>query len=226
MYLYANKKKKNKKNIIVMLIMIITLFCFFKLFQIYAGVEVKENEMIEVKKLSNELEETNDNEKMLEILEKATNSVVGISKLKNNGDTVFLQNGVTQMGIGSGVIISEQGYILTNQHVSGEKNSSCYVTMEDGKNYDAKVVWSDLNLDLAIIKMNMKCIDYAKIGDSDTIKIGQNVYAIGNPIGFEFQKTVTSGIISGVNRTITFEENGEEIYMSNLIQTDATINPR
>ena len=226
MYLYVNKKKKNKKNIIVVLIIIITLVCFFKLFQIYAGVEIKESDMFETERLSNEFKKINDNNEVLDTLEKATNSVVGISKLKNNGDTVFLQNGITQMGIGSGVIISEKGYILTNQHVSGEKNSSCYVTMEDGKNYDAKVVWSDSNLDLAIIKINMKCIDYAKLGNSDNIKIGQNVYAIGNPIGFEFQKTVTSGIISGINRTITFEENGEDIYMSNLIQTDATINPR
>ena len=168
------------------------------------------------------------------MLEKATECVVGVSKLKDNGNIIFTENGVSKMGLGSGVVISEKGYILTNEHVSGEKNSSCYVTMEDGKNYNAKVVWSETNLDLAIIKINMKCVNYAKLGDSDSLKVGESVYAIGNPIGFEFQKTVTSGIISALNRTIIFNENNEgeykelnnnQIYMSNLIQTDATINP-
>lgn len=124
-----------------------------------------------------------------------------------------------------GVIVSEQGYIITNEHVSGQKGSSCFVTMGNGKNYSANVVWSDSNLDLAIIKINMKCLDYAKLGDSDSVRVGEGVYAIGNPIGFEFQKTVTSGIVSALNRAITFKENEKDVYMSNLIQTDATINP-
>ena len=63
------------------------------------------------------------------------------------------------------------------------------------------------------------------MGDSNNIKIGETIYAIGNPIGFEFQKTVTSGIISATNRTIQFEENEKKIFMNNLIQTDASINP-
>ncbi len=86
-------------------------------------------------------------------------------------------------------------------------------------------MWADTDLDLAIIKIPMKNLKYIKIGDSDQAKVAQTVYAIGNPIGYEFQRTVTAGIISGVNRTIKFEENGNTVYMSNLIQTDATINP-
>lgn len=226
MYLYSGKKRKTKKIVVIILGLIFIVIGSFKLIEIYAGIEIEESDTVKAQRISSEIVEgSNNSSDVVEILEQATNSVVGISKLKNNGDTVFLEDGVTQMGIGSGVIISEQGYILTNEHVSGERNSTCYVTMEDGKSYNARVVWSDSNLDLSIIKINMKCIDYAKLGDSDSIRVGQNVFAIGNPIGFEFQKTVTSGIISAVNRTITFVENGEEVYMSNLIQTDATINP-
>lgn len=125
----------------------------------------------------------------------------------------------------AGIIVSENGYILTNEHVCGSKNSTCYVTMGEGNKYTGSVVWADSDIDLAIVKINMKCIDYAKLGDSSSIRVGEVVYAIGNPIGFEFQKTVTSGIISAVNRTITFNEKDSTIYMSNLIQTDATINP-
>lgn len=226
MYLYTNKKKKTKKIMISLIIMTALIFGGFKLFQIYTGIDIKNTNIVEAERLSRTINEEIDEDKsIVEMLETTTKSVVGISKLKNNGDTVFLEDGVRQMGIGSGVIISENGFILTNEHVSGEKNSTCFVTMEDGKSYNAGVVWSDSNLDLSIIKINMKCIDYAKLGDSDSIKVGENVYAIGNPIGFEFQKTVTSGIISALNRTITFKENEKDVYMSNLIQTDATINP-
>lgn len=129
------------------------------------------------------------------------------------------------MGLGTGIIVTEDGYILTNEHVSGEKYSSCYVTLENGKNYNASVVWSDSDLDLSIVKINAKGLSYASLGDSDQIKPGETVYAIGNPIGFEFRKTVTSGIISAVNRTIKIEEDNKVSYMEDLIQTDATINP-
>ena len=97
--------------------------------------------------------------------------------------------------------------------------------MEDGKTYDASVVWSDIDLDLSILKINEKDLVAATLGDSSQIRVGESVYAIGNPIGFEFRRTVTSGIISAKNRTIKLEENGESSYMTNLIQTDATINP-
>ena len=150
---------------------------------------------------------------------------MGISRIKDVGSTVFLNDGVNKLGLGSGIIVTEDGYILTNEHVSGGKYGKCYVTFENGTSYNADVIWSDSNLDLAIIKINAKGLKYAKIGDSNNVKIGETVYAIGNPIGFEFQKTVTAGIISGLNRTIKFDENDKTVYMSNLLQTDATINP-
>ena len=168
------------------------------------------------------VDDFNDVTKMLDA---ATKSVVGVSKLKDNGGSVFFNNGVDKIGIGSGIIVSDKGYILTNEHVSGSKGGTCYITLEDGKQYVANVVWSDSNLDLAFLKANMKFIDFCALGDSDAVSVGQIVYAIGNPIGFEFQKTVTSGIISAVDRTVVFKEDEEDIYLSNLIQTDAIINP-
>lgn len=226
MYVEIQKRRKIKKKIILFSISVILVLGGVMLFRIYAGIEVKEYNEVDAKRLSQTINERKEEDiTITQMLETVTNSVVGISKLKNNGNTVFSEDGITQMGIGSGVIVSESGYILTNEHVSGPKNSTCYVTMEDGKNYNAFVVWSDSNLDLSIIKINMKCINYAKLGDSNLVKVGESVYAIGNPIGFEFQKTVTSGIVSALNRTIKFKENEKEIYMSNLIQTDATINP-
>ena len=246
LYINSEKDKKFKRTLIVFAISIIILLTGIKLYQMYSSIDITKYNTVKAKRvLQTVKEKNNEDQTVAEMIENTTDCVVGISKLKDNGNTVFTQNGVSKMGIGSGVIISENGYILTNEHVSGARNSTCYVTMEDGKNYNAKVVWSESNLDLAIIKINMKCINYARLGDSDDIKVGESVYAIGNPIGLEFQKTVTSGIVSALNRTIIFDEsnptsfenneqsinnsfqksNGNEIYMSNLIQTDATINP-
>jgi S1-C subfamily serine protease len=160
-----------------------------------------------------------------QMLKNTTKCVVGISKLKQNGESIFQTEGATQIGIGSGVIVSENGYILTNQHVAGSKGSTCYITLEDGKQYGGSVVWSDESLDLCIVKVKMKFIDSCILGNSDGVEVGENVYAIGNPVGFEFQKTVTSGIISALDRTVVFKEGDADIYLSNLIQTDAIINP-
>ena len=159
------------------------------------------------------------------LIENVNNAVVGISRIADKGTTIFLQDGASNLGLGTGFIVSNDGYIVTNQHVSGEKNSTCYVTLESGKTYKASVAWADVDLDLSIIKINVNNLDYLILGDSDKIKIAEQVYAIGNPIGFEFQRTVTSGIISGLNRTIKIEEDGKTSYMEDLIQTDATINP-
>lgn len=168
-----------------------------------------------------EKEETTIQEK----IEQINHAVVGISKIKNTESTIFLADGAEELGLGTGIMISEKGYLLTNAHVVGEKYSSCYVTFDLGNRYKAEVIWTDTSLDLAILKINGGQFTSAKLGDSETIKVAQEVYAIGNPIGYEFQKTVTKGIISAIDRTIKFTENEQEIYMSNLIQTDATINP-
>ena len=159
-----------------------------------------------------------------DIIETTNKSVVGISKVKNKGNTIFLKEGTSELGLGTGFIVTSEGYIVTNQHVSGDKNSTCYVTLEDGRNYEATVVWADSDIDLSVVKINAKNLEFLKLGDSENIKIAQKVYAIGNPRGYEFQRTVTSGIISGLERTIKIEEYDKNYYMENLIQTDATIN--
>ena len=216
-------KNKGIKKIIRNLIFILFfVFLFISIYKIYANIDVNtyENEIVEEK-----YEKKTSEESISDTLEKINSTIVGISKIKDKGSTVFLEDGVKKLGLGSGIIVSENGYILTNEHVSGEKYNKCYVTLENGTTYTADVVWSDSDLDLAILKISMKGLTYAKLGDSKQLQIGQNVYAIGNPIGYEFQRTVTGGIISALNRTIKIEENEKVNYMSNLIQTDATINP-
>ena len=144
---------------------------------------------------------------------------------KINKNSKYVATAIITLGIGTGIIVTEDGYILSNEHVTGSKFSTCYITLESGKKQEGKVVWSDTDLDLSLTKIDAKNLSTINLGDSSKIKVGENVYAIGNPIGFEFQRTVTSGIISGLNRTIKLEEDGNTSYMEDLIQTDATINP-
>ena len=229
---YQKKKVVNKKKIQLFLkhMILAMLFCTFGIwiYQTYMQIEVipEDEKNKNVQRTSQTVKEVEEkDEKIEDILEKINQSIVGISKIKNNGSSIFIKDGVDQLGLGTGFIVSENGYIVTNEHVSGGKYSNCYVTLDTGKTYPAQVVWSDSNLDLSIIKINMKSLNYVTLGDSETARVGQSVYAIGNPIGFEFQRTVTSGIISALSRTIKFEEDGKEVFMSNLIQTDAGINP-
>ena len=160
-----------------------------------------------------------------DMVENVSQSVVGISKIKSHSNSIFSSNSsINELGLGTGIIVSSNGYILSNCHVTGETLSTCYITLENGYTYEGSVVWCDSELDLSLTKINATDLPYATIGDSSEIKTGETVYAIGNPIGFEFQRTVTKGIISGLNRTIKIENDTESTYMEDLIQTDATIN--
>ncbi len=223
--MYTVNKNKTKKIILLFSIMIMVSLFTILAYTLYLDSHTYEyNKQVIGTKLSMNTENLSENTETQNVIESATSSVVGISKLKNNGTSIFLENSISNLGLGTGVLVSENGYIVTNQHVSGDKYSNCYITLENGLNYSGTVVWADSDLDLAIIKINMKDLPYITLGDSDEVKVGENVYAIGNPIGYEFQRTVTSGIISGNKRTIKIQEEDKNSYMEDLIQTDATIN--
>ena len=84
----------------------------------------------------------------------------------------------SELGLGTGFIVTEDGYIVSNEHVTGSKYSRCYITLENGTNYDGTVVWSDSDLDLSITKINAKNLPYVTLGDSKSIRVGETVYAI------------------------------------------------
>lgn len=226
----VKKQSKIKRNIAIIIICTIIIITLIYLYDTYQKIEIN-NSNYETKKVQSTINEqtvenTIENSKTVaDVLENTMESVVGISKLKDNGISIFSSNNETLLGLGTGLIVTERGYILSNEHVTGSKYSTCYITLENGKKYDGKVVWSDTDLDLSITKIDAKGLKYITLGDSSNIKVGESVYAIGNPIGFEFRRTVTSGIISAKNRSIKLEENNNISYMSDLIQTDATINP-
>ncbi len=123
----------------------------------------------------------------------------------------------TLQGLGSGVIVDEKGYVLTNNHVVKDVDS-VMVTLADGRTAEAKVIGSDPDTDLAVLKVKLDKLPVIRLGSSQKLRVGDIVLAIGNPFGLD--KTVTQGIVSATERT------GMDIgILSNLIQTDASINP-
>lgn len=151
------------------------------------------------------------------IAEKVGPTVVGISNQVQGRS--FFQRGLVEQGSGSGVIISSEGYVVTNYHVI-DKAQRIVVTLADGRQVDATVKGSDPDTDLAILKINAANLPVASLGDSEKILVGELVVAIGNPLGAEFARSVTAGVVSAKDRHITIEDRKFK-----LIQTDAAINP-
>jgi len=132
----------------------------------------------------------------------------------------------TKIGGGSGFIISPDGYVLTSNHVVGDREADYTVILEPEKTYPAKVISRDPISDVAILKINAKDLPYLELGNSDEIELGQTVIAIGNALG-EFHDTISTGVVSGLSRFITavsgLTQQAESLR--GLIQTDAAINP-
>jgi len=159
------------------------------------------------------------------VAKRATEGVVGITVERVQQSKLFDKNGTTEVGVGSGVIVSSDGYILTNNHVAGGKSKRIVVSLADGRNVDGEVVWAEPVLDLAVVKVNLTDLAPLVLGDASKLEVGEPAIAIGNPLGLEFQRSVTSGIISALNRTIRIDTEAGSNYMEDLIQTDASINP-
>lgn len=151
-----------------------------------------------------------------EIVKKTADSVVEIST-ESVVTGSFAQQYV-QQGAGSGVIISQDGYILTNNHVINGANS-VKVRLRDGTEYDATIVGSDSDNDIALLKVSATGLSPATFGDSNSLAVGDYVVAIGNPLG-ELGGTVTDGIISALARKVTIEDT-----QMTLLQTNAQVNP-
>ncbi|MFA5317986.1 MAG: trypsin-like peptidase domain-containing protein [Patescibacteria group bacterium] len=137
------------------------------------------------------------------------------------------QNGTEkqEVGGGSGFIISTDGLVVTNKHVVLDEEAEYTVLMNDEKKYDAKVLARDPVNDLAVLKIDAQDLPTVELGDSDNLKVGQTLIAIGNALG-EFRNTVSTGVVSGLARSITAGGgSGFAEDLTNIIQTDAAINP-
>ena len=155
---------------------------------------------------------------IVDAVEKVSKSVVNIASVRMVQDQLFRVFPVE--GVGSGIIVDGKGFILTNNHVVDEAQK-LRITLKDGNVFNGVVVGTDEVTDLAVVRVDSKeALPFARLGDSDQLKIGEIVIAIGNPFGLTGGPTVTAGIVSALNRSLQFESGALE-----LIQTDAAINP-
>ncbi|WP_438313652.1 S1C family serine protease [Sporosarcina sp. FA9] len=162
-----------------------------------------------------------------DMVEQSSSAIVGIVNFQNSDNRFNSESKSVQSGSGSGVIYKidkHYAYIVTNNHVI-EGATKLEVSLESGERATAELVGKDALSDLAVLKIDAKYADTAlKFGDSDTLRAGDPVVAIGNPLGLDFSGTVTQGIVSAVNRSITVKTSAGE-WEFNVIQTDAAINP-
>ena len=155
----------------------------------------------------------------MDIIEKVSKSVVNISTIKLVHNLFY--QAVPVAGMGSGTIIdAAKGLVLTNNHVVGGAEK-INVTLWNNQVLEGAIVGSCTIHDIAVVKVKGENLQAAELGDSDKLRVGQSVYAIGNPFGLAGGPTVTSGVISAINRTIESQRG----LIENLVQTDAAINP-
>jgi len=159
-----------------------------------------------------------DENKVLDIIERATKSVVNISTVKLFHNTFY--QAVPVAGMGSGAIIDAEGLILTNNHVVGGAEK-INVTLWNNQVLKGTLIGACAIHDLAVVRVEGKNLEAAELGDSSKLRVGQRVFAIGNPFGLAGGPSVTSGVISAINRTIETKRG----LIENLVQTDASINP-
>ena len=130
-----------------------------------------------------------------------------------------------EIGGGTGFIVSSDGYVVTNKHVVSDESADYTVMLNNEEEYKAKVLARDSTTDLAVLKIDGKDLPSVELGDSSSLQVGQKVVAIGNALG-EFRNTVSTGVVSGLSRSITAGGVGTAVErLSGLIQTDASINP-
>lgn len=155
----------------------------------------------------------------------ANGSVAAIAKAVQPTVVQLNVSGASGAGTGSGFIISQDGYIITNNHVAGMagKNGTIQVQFSDGTTADGKLVGASADYDLAVVKVNKTGLPTIQLGNSANLEVGQSVIAIGSPLGLS--GTVTTGIVSALNRPVTAGGNGEGTSFIDAIQTDAAINP-
>jgi serine protease Do len=155
---------------------------------------------------------------VINAVEKVSKSVVNIASVRMVQDQLLRVFPIE--GVGSGIVVNQRGYILTNNHVV-DKAHNLKITLRDGNVFNGVVIGTDKVSDLAVVRVDSKdALPSVQFGNSDELRIGQIVIAIGNPFGLVGGPTVTAGIVSALNRNLEFESGILE-----LIQTDAAINP-
>lgn len=217
-------KRKNKRSGIAYSVLgaIIAVFIVTTVFQ-WQGVSVDIN-MDKATAQANELNMGENQSAVTQAIDEASDAVVGVSNIQQT------RQGAQKAGTGSGVIYKKEGdqaFVVTNHHVV-EGASSIEVIMSDGTKVDAELKGSDQLTDLAVLQIDSEHVeDVADLANAKDVEVGQTAIAIGNPLGMKFAGSATKGIVSGLDRNIPVDVNGDKQpdWQTEVLQTDAAINP-
>ena len=152
-------------------------------------------------------------------------SVVGISKLNEKNTSVFVENSEEKLGIGSGIILTSNGYIFSNYETTGGEGETCFVTLKNGNIYPADVKWADSNLDISIIKISTENLLFLPTGDSNNIEIGDKFYILSNSTGYEFNENFNEILVSKVKTTLKIVNEEKTTYCEDIIKINLDILP-
>lgn len=221
------KRSNSQRNVIIMVAVAIVIVCFAAG---YGGARLysfltQNGDISQHQSVANDGNKpvTQQEADIASVVDKVSPSVVSVLTTSQSASPLY--GAQQQDGAGTGIIISKDGYILTNKHVI-DGATTVSVALSDGTTYDnVQVLGTDPLNDVAFLKVpNVSNLTPATLGDSSTIRVGQDVVAIGNSLG-QYQNTVTSGIISGVGRPVSAQSGSSVENLTDLIQTDAAINP-
>ena len=226
--MFNNENKENKRNYtrsgfaFSVLGAIVAVFTVTTVFQ-WQGISIDINTNQPTAQ-ADELNLGKNQEAVTQAIDETSKAVVGVSNIQDT------RQGAQKAGTGSGVIYKEDGdqaFVATNHHVV-ENASSLEVILSGGKKVDAELMGSDPLTDLAVLRIDSEHVEkVADLADADNVEVGQTAIAIGNPLGMEFAGSATKGIVSGLNRNIPVDINGDQQpdWQTEVIQTDAAINP-
>lgn len=210
---YESKKNHSFGMALILLLLVAIIMILINLGQKIGTYEVSSKEKTELTGTDSALSEFN----LQNLVENASYSIVGVSKMNEKNTSVFLENAEEKLGMGSGIILTADGYILSNYRTTGGVDETCFVTMRNGTIYPAIVKWGDMDLDISIVKIAADHLLYLAMGDSNTIEIGDKYYLLSNATGYDFNITLMETLISKEKMTLKIFQEEKISYVEDVI---------
>lgn len=218
--MYYEKTKNNSLSmIIIILFLIVIIFILVNMFEKIENNSKPNTEEIELTGTNPIAEDFN----LQDLLKNTSYSIVGVSKLNEKNTSLFVENSEEKLGLGTGIILSSNGFILSNYEITGGEGETCFVTLKNGNIYPAEVKWGDKSLDISIIKISAENLLEMKLGDSNILSIGDELFILSNPTGFESNEIISDILVSKVNSTFKIVHENETIYVEDIIKINSEI---
>lgn len=220
MKMYYENRKNNSFGMAIILIFLVAItIILISLMQKVESNFLSVNEEVKLAGTDTILNEFN----IKDLAENSSYSVVGVSKLNEKNTSVFTLESEEKLGIGSGIILSSNGYILSNYETTGGEKENCFVTLKNGNIYPAEVKWDNPELDISIIKISADNLLFLQMGDSNNISIGDRYYILSNATGYDFNECLTDVLISKSRTTLKIYDEEDTKYAEDVIRTNLNI---